>query len=91
VPLASARRLPFRRVVLTLRQGRDEVADIAQGAELAAIGQRDWIVEGAVPAFVTHRAAGCVPDLTFGSDIKANERPWLCAVALTGSVVAALL
>jgi hypothetical protein len=83
VPLASARRLPFRRVVLTLRQGRDEVADIAQGAELAAIGQRDWIVEGAVPAFVT-QAAGCVPDLTFGSDIKANEWLWLCAVALTG-------
>jgi hypothetical protein len=41
--------------VFALRQGRDVVADIAQGAQLTAIGQRDRIVEGAVPALVRHQ------------------------------------
>jgi hypothetical protein len=52
----------------------DEIAGIAQGAQFAAAGQRNRIVEGTVPGFVTHRAAGSVPDLTFGADIKLNER-----------------
>lgn len=45
-----------------------------QGAKLSAIGQGDWIAEGAGPAFVTHRGAGSVPDLTFGAAIKLNKR-----------------
>jgi hypothetical protein len=44
------------RVVLALRQACDEVAGIAQGAQIAAIGQGDGIVEGAVPAFVRHQS-----------------------------------
>jgi hypothetical protein len=36
--------------------------------------QRNRIIEGAVPAFVTHRAARSVPDLTLGADIKLNKR-----------------
>jgi hypothetical protein len=42
---------PCRRIALALRQACDEVAGIAQGAQIAAIGQ-GGIVEGAVPAFV---------------------------------------
>jgi hypothetical protein len=41
------RRAPCWRVVLALRQARDERAGIAQGEELAATGERDRIFEGA--------------------------------------------
>jgi hypothetical protein len=47
---------PCRRIVLALRQACDEVAGIAQDAQLATAGQWDRIVEGAVPAFVRHQS-----------------------------------
>jgi hypothetical protein len=68
------RRAPRERVVLALRQFGDVVAGVARAAQLVTVRQRDRIVEGAVPVFATHRAAGIVPDLTFGADIKLNKR-----------------
>jgi len=44
------RRPPCEAVMLTLRQACDVVAGIAQGAQLAAAGQGDGIIEGAAPA-----------------------------------------
>jgi len=40
------RRAPCLRVVLALRQLGDVVGGVAQGEELAAAGQGDWVVEG---------------------------------------------
>jgi hypothetical protein len=42
-------RLPFRRIMLALRQFRDEGGCIAQGHQLAAIRQRNRIVKGPLP------------------------------------------
>jgi hypothetical protein len=51
----SLRRCASREaVVLAIRQAWDVVAGIAQGVQLAAIGQNDWIVEGPGLAFVRH-------------------------------------
>src|SRR6201987_2791226 len=47
---------PCRRIVLALRQACDEVAGIAQDAQLATAGQWDRIVEGAGPALVRHQS-----------------------------------
>jgi hypothetical protein len=49
------RREPSRCAGLAVRQLGDVVAGVAQGAQLAAIGQRDRVVEGAGLAFVRHR------------------------------------
>jgi hypothetical protein len=51
-----------RRIVLALWQACDVVAGIAEGAHLAAIGQGDGIVEGAVLAFVRHQSLIRFPD-----------------------------
>jgi hypothetical protein len=53
------RRLPFRRVVLALRQPCDIVSNISQRDQLATARERDWIVEGAMPAFVWHSCYRC--------------------------------
>jgi hypothetical protein len=50
------RREPCRHIVLALGQLRDVVAGIAQGAQIAATGEGDRIVEGAVPALVGHQS-----------------------------------
>jgi hypothetical protein len=47
------RRQPCRRIVLALRQLRNEVASIPQGVQFTTTRQWDRIVEGVVPAFVT--------------------------------------
>src|ERR1700747_225207 len=47
---------PCRRIVLALRQACDEVAGIAQDAQLATAGQWDRIAEGAGPAFVSDQS-----------------------------------
>ena len=44
------RRLPFRRVMLALWQLRDIVSGVTQRYQLAAVRERDWIVEGAIPS-----------------------------------------
>jgi hypothetical protein len=49
------RRAPCQCVVLALRQLRDVVGGIAQGDQLTAIGQRDRIIKGVVPACVSKR------------------------------------
>ena len=50
------RRVPCERVVLALRQLRNVVASVAQGAQVAAIGQGDRVGEGAMPALFCHQA-----------------------------------
>ena len=68
------RREPLQSTELGLRQFGDEVAGIAQRAQLASAGERDRIGEGAVPTLFSHQAAWGVPDLTLGADIKPNTR-----------------
>jgi hypothetical protein len=45
---------PFRRMLFGLGQLRDIVSGITQRAQLAAIGKRDRIIEGAIPAANFH-------------------------------------
>jgi len=50
---AHDRRLPFRQVLLGLRQTRDVVGRVPERDELATARQRDWIIERFGPR---HRA-----------------------------------
>lgn len=52
---ALHRGLACGRVVLAIGQAGDEVTGIAQGAQLAAAGQRDGIIKGSVPALGSHQ------------------------------------